>query len=267
LAQPPHDDSPPGGGHYERLLVEHLSVIDRIVAGLARRKGLSGDDRDDFSGWARLRLIEGDYAILRKFDERGTFRGYLATVLSRLLKDYRDRLWGKWRPSALASSHGEVGILLEKLVKRDGMSVSSAIQVLRSRSFSEPSDLDLAVLAASFPDRGRPHIEADSDKLVNLPDDSRPDHELLKAEAEAHRAQLLEHLAACLGELDPEDQVFLRLVFWKDLTIADTARYMGLKQRPLYRRLERLRERLKTLLEDRGISHEDVQALLGEITP
>ena len=49
------------------LLVQNLAWIRRVAASLCRHRGLSGDDADEFASWAILRLIDNDYAIVRKF--------------------------------------------------------------------------------------------------------------------------------------------------------------------------------------------------------
>ena len=93
------NDRPPA----ERLLLEHLPWIERACAALARRHGLAGDEADDFLSWARMRLLEDDCAILRKFRSESQLTTYLTVVLNRLFQDYRVSQLGRWRPSAAAS--------------------------------------------------------------------------------------------------------------------------------------------------------------------
>jgi hypothetical protein len=45
--------------------------------------------------------------------------------------DYRNRLWGKWRPSAEAKRLGPTAILIERLVARDGWAVDQVIEMVR----------------------------------------------------------------------------------------------------------------------------------------
>jgi len=73
----------------ETLYSEHLPRIDRILAVLARRNGLSADVADKFATWAKTRIIENDYAVLAKFRGRSSLATYLTVVLARLCREYR----------------------------------------------------------------------------------------------------------------------------------------------------------------------------------
>ena len=90
----------------EQLFLAHLGVIERIIAAMARRHALVGDDADDFASWTRTRLIENDYAILQKFAGRSSMSTYLTVVVANLFRDYRVQQWGRWRSSVAAKRLG-----------------------------------------------------------------------------------------------------------------------------------------------------------------
>ena len=79
----------------EALFLEYLAEIDEICETAGRRGGLSPADVEDFGSWARLHLIENDYAVIRRFLGRGEFGHFLSVTLHNLLRDYRTRLWGR----------------------------------------------------------------------------------------------------------------------------------------------------------------------------
>jgi DNA-directed RNA polymerase specialized sigma24 family protein len=81
----------------EALLVEHLGLVDRICAALARRSGLRGAEAEDFAAWARLRLVENDYDVLARFRGDSSLPTYLVAVLTQAAYDYRVRERGRWR--------------------------------------------------------------------------------------------------------------------------------------------------------------------------
>ncbi len=60
-------------------------------------------------------------------------------------------------------------------------------------------------------------------------------------------------LEGALGKLDAEDRVILRMRFEDGFTVADVARALDLRQKPLYRRVEGLLRRLRRELEGRGM--------------
>src|SRR5438270_10350349 len=107
-------------------LIENLPLIDRITSVTCRRMGMSAADAEEFHGHLLLRLVENDYGILRAFRNRSSFSAYLAVVVSRTLIDYRNRLWGRWRPSAAAEKLGEPAVELERLLYRSYQSAEDA---------------------------------------------------------------------------------------------------------------------------------------------
>src|ERR1041385_4658834 len=88
------------------------ALIDRITAGVCRRARVSGADAEDFSGDVKLALMEGDFAILREFEQRSSLAGYLSIVIERLMFDQRTRAFGRWMPSAQAKRLGDAAVLL-----------------------------------------------------------------------------------------------------------------------------------------------------------
>ena len=86
----------------ERLFVDNLPVIDRLLRAVCRRHGVGADDANDFSSWARLRFIERDYAVLAKFRGESAIGTYLTVVIAMLFRDYCVQRRGRWRPSTEA---------------------------------------------------------------------------------------------------------------------------------------------------------------------
>jgi RNA polymerase sigma factor for flagellar operon FliA len=63
--------------------------------------------------------------------------------------------------------------------------------------------------------------------------------------------------------LDPEDRMIVRMHFADGLTLAAVARALNVEQKPLYRRVEKLRAELQASLEGEGVHLSDVHDLLG----
>ncbi len=116
----------------ERLFLSQLALIDAVTAFIARRHHLSATDAEEFAAHVRLRILEDDYATLRKFEERSSLKTYLTTVIQRWFLDDRTARWGKWRPSAEAKRLGPLAILVERLMVRDGMTFDEACTVLET---------------------------------------------------------------------------------------------------------------------------------------
>lgn len=240
----------------QRAFVEHLPVIERVISVIARRHALSSTDADDFGSWARTRIIDSDYAAFRKFAGRSSMSTYLSVVLGHLFLDYRNSVWGRWRPSVGATRLGPVGVRLEALIHRDGYTLREAIEVLRSAGV-EQSDVELARMSAKLPLRqsatevplevvdGTPH---EADPARTEPGGGEDDFAILRS---------------AINELSAEDQVLMRMRFWDDISVADISRTLRIDQKPLYRRIEAIELKLRALLTERGVDRDRARDLLS----
>lgn len=254
-------DRPPA----ERLLLDNLAWFERACAALARRNGLAGDEADDWMGWARMRLLEDDCAILRKFRGECAATTYLTVVLSTLFRNYRVREWGKWRPSAAAVREGPLAVRLETLVKRDGWTLESAAQRLRTAGHTGMSDRELAALLGRLPGHAPPRQAPVGEReLAAAPSPDAADARVLRDEDQARRAESETALRGVVDRLPSRDQVVFRMRFWEGLTVAQIARGLGVPQKGLYRRIERALARMRRELERGGMSLAHVRELLGE---
>jgi RNA polymerase sigma factor for flagellar operon FliA len=252
---------------YAALLVAHLGWIERVAAALCRRHALDPDEADDFASWAKARLVEDDYAVLRKFRGESALTTYLTVVLNMFYRDYRVSRWGRWRPSAAARRRGPLAMKVETLVYRDGYHWSQAAALLQQRGEANLSDREVAALLAQLPSgtRGRP-MEVGAEPLATAPARTQADDTLLAGEAQAEREATRAALQRAMAGLDDEDRRIVEMRFWKGATVADIARVLGLDQKPLYRRLERIFRHLRTNLEAQGISADQVRELIEDDT-
>jgi RNA polymerase sigma factor (sigma-70 family) len=227
-------------------------MIDRIIALQTRRHALTPADAEDYAAWAKARIIDADYAVLRKFGGRSSLQTYLAAVLVNLFRDYRNSYWGRWRPSAAAKRCGPIGIRLEELLYREAHPLREAGQILRFAGV-QLSDAEIAKLAAQIPTRPivrELSLEA-SDRLVSTLEDSSVHH----PDTDPSLESLEITLRSLLNDLTPEDALIVKLRFWSGMSVADIARTLQLRQKPLYRRIEAIQEQMRTALEARGIDH------------
>ncbi len=202
--------------------------------------------------------MDRDYAILGKFRERSSISTYLATVLANLYHDYRNHIWGKWRASAAAERLGPLAVLLEKLVWRDGYAFREAIGVMRSRGVTL-TDMELARLYQQIPARvGDREVSLDDVEPTALIDDSV--HAAPRAE---ERELLVAAVESAVEQLSNEDKVITRMRFWDGRTVAEIARALCVEQRPLYRRIEAIKARLRETLMQSGIDAARASEILG----
>jgi len=240
----------------ERSFLDNLALIDRILSIIARRHSLSVTDAEEFASWAKARLVANEYAILRKFAGRSTLSTYLTVVLTNAFRDYRNSLWGRWRPSAAALRLGPTCIRLEELLYRDDHTLREAIGVLQSVG-CELSDAELTRLAAKIPPR-QSTMEVGLEKV---------DEAAVRIETTApvseETAATMRALREVVQQLPPEERIITRMRFWDGISVADIARALGQEQKPLYRKLESIQGRLRTWLEERGIDRERAAEILA----
>ena len=243
------------------LYLTHQADIESVIGFVCRRRGLRGDTAEEFGAEVRLRLVESDYEILRKFQGRSSLRTYLTVVISRLALDFQAARWGRWRPSALARAEGAQGIRLEQLVVRDGVPVADAISTIE-REMGTVQRGHLEGLASRFPLRVRRQYVGE--ELLEAAAADAPDAEwLLVREDEASR---FERLKARLGEvlsgLEPSERLLLQLRFEQGMKVADIARLQHADQKRLYRRIDETLRRLRVVLEAEGLDAPTVRSIL-----
>jgi RNA polymerase sigma factor (sigma-70 family) len=237
-------------------------MIERVMARVARRQALSVDEAEDFTSWARLRLLEGGSATLAKFEGKSTLETFLRVVLLNLFRDYRIAKWGKWRPSAVARRLGPAAIRLETLIFRDGLSSREAIAMVSSQLGSSTPAAEIERLAERLPVRSRPRFERE-EALYEVPAlAGAGDSAVIARELEPKVRKTQEALRAALGRLPPQDRLVLKLRFQEGLKVVEIARALGVAAKNLYPRLERCMALLRRALEEEGVQAADVRMLL-----
>jgi RNA polymerase sigma factor for flagellar operon FliA len=246
----------------EILFLSNLPVIDEVVGQVCRRHRLSIAETEDFAGEVHLHFIERNYERLRRFEGRSTLRTYITVVVHRYFLDYRNKLWGKWRPSAEATRLGPIAILLERMVARDGWTLEQAAEAIKTNQ-GVAVDKDLAALCERLASRKprRQHVSDDEADQVESPAPP-PDANLVRVEQDFVAKRVRTAYARARAALTAEERLILRM--WCDeVPVADIARALHLNQKRLYRTIERLLADLRARLEDEGISKDEVRSLIA----
>lgn len=242
------------------LYLEHLERIDRVAVSLCIRHGIRGADAEDFAAEVRLRLLQDNYAVLRKYRGASSVPTFLTVVIGNLYRDYRIKRWGKWRPSAEAKRRGEAAVLLETAVYRDGRSFDEACSVLQENGRVNMDRTELRRIMTELPRRMRPR-EEDEASLDSVATSDQANGHVLENERRDQLRAAESALRRVVARLDPEDQLIIKMHFFEAISIADIARGLGLPQKPLYPRIKRLLEGLSTALASEGIGPEYLESV------
>lgn len=247
---------------YQRLLLDQLDLINQIVRTVGRRRHLSAAEREDFASFVHLRMVDDDYAILRKFQNRSTLWTYLAAVIERLSLDFCAEKWGRWRPSAMAERIGPVAVLIERLVNRDSHSLDEALEILRTNHDVSVSDGELRKIWEQLPLRMR-NTEVGEEAAQELASNDSSEAAIDEAARRDGIERLQRTLAAAFAQIAAQDRVLIALRFDQDLSMVDIAKLTGSSVPTLHRRLDKSVKQLRLAMTQAGFDPREIANLIG----
>jgi RNA polymerase sigma factor for flagellar operon FliA len=214
-----------------------FEVLCQVIATVARTSGLPPQDAEDFSQHVHVHLMERRYAPVAAFSGRSSLRTYLTVVVRRLLLDWRNARFGKWRPSAVAKRLGPAAVALDRLMFRDGHHLEEAVAMLKGRPACSQS-APLRRLAGLLPKRAKVQAVAPETFDGLAPVGFRDPVEA--NEAAANRRRTLARLQLAFRQLSPADRRLVELRYRRGLSVRDIAAGLGQPDKPLYRRMDRI---------------------------
>ena len=248
----------------EDLFLTNLSLIDRAIGYVCHRNRIDRDEGEEFASYVKYKLIESNYAIIRKFEGRSSFTTYMTTVIGRMFFQYRVQMWGKWRPSAEAKRIGDKGITVERLLTREGFTYAEVISILTCRSAPAFSIEEIEAIYVRLPVRQpRPVLVSATEATDNLGPIIEPEHDLFSGERGERARQAVTIVDAAMALMDPEDQMILRLRFWAGRKVPEIGRALGLDGKKLYKRIDKLLSQLRLALEQSGLGAAEAGELLN----
>jgi RNA polymerase sigma factor (sigma-70 family) len=246
----------------EGLFLAHLAHVEKVARHACRRRGFSPEETEEFVSHTKEKILEDDYAILRKFQGKSSLKTYLTVVIQRLFLDHQNHRLGKWRPSAEAERLGPLAIQLDTMLYRDGISLDEACEILRTNHHVDASLQELHDLAAKLPYRNPPRRMKGEEALENRPAEGMtPEERVIALEAGRRKRQILRLLKDAMRKLPPDDGLLAKMSC--GFKISQIARTLKVEQKPLYRRLEKIFKTLRQDLESHGIRPDEIGGLLG----
>ena len=203
-----------------------------------------------------MHFITDDYAVLRRWERRASLATFVRVVILHLFHDFRNRLWGRWRPSTAACRLGPTGVLLERLVVRDGWPTEQALEALRvNHGIAIDSELQAFCdkLCTRGPSRKFVPEEAAGEIASDAPS---PETNVVRAEEDFRAKRVQASLERAKQALQPTERLILRMRFDDRMPVADIARVLHLDQRRLYRTIDRIVAALRSAMAADGIDFE-----------
>jgi len=244
--------------YWSSIFLASLETVDMLCRATARRYRFDNDEIDELGSAVRLQLMEDDYAVLKKFEGRGTLKAYLTVVIRRTFLDRRIAQWGKWRPSRAARRHGDAGVLLERLTARDGLTFDEACDALKTNHGITASRSELRLIHESLAGISTRRF-VDESQIADFPNPAAsPFEELMRIEAVATTARAATALRHAVATLSAEDRSILELKYRRGISAADISRTLNVDQKRLYRRFEKVLAGLRMSLENQGFRRQDL---------
>ncbi len=244
----------------EELFSQRFQQLENIVRAVAARRRLNHDEGQELYSQVMLKVIQDDFAVLRRFRGTSRWSTYLTVIVQRVLLDHRVKEWGRWRPCARARRLGPTAVLLDRLIHRDGLEPAEAVCTLSTRGIGETAELER--LADQIPRRPRRRLVSGDTHIDALVDEEQAGRRLESAECRRATVRLNETLTSVLQELPARDRDLLGLRFGHGWTVRRIAEKQHWEPRPLYRRFECILRRLRRRLERVGVGWKDVVAVL-----
>ncbi len=248
---------------WERFFIDNLPLIDSATAFVCRKYGLIGADGEDFRSVVMIKLIEDDYAVLRKFENKCALKTYLVIVIKRHYADQMIHEWGKWRPSVRARQGGDAAIFMERLMSRDGLGQAEASAIVRQK-YTELDSRALEAIASSIVTRRAQRAE-EVERTEEMPEPASgisAEDELLTSERKAAECRTSAIVNRELERFPAEDRLVMKLRYLDAMKVSAMARMLKVDQKRLYRRIERLGAKLKEALLGAGIAISDIRDML-----
>jgi RNA polymerase sigma factor (sigma-70 family) len=271
----------PGVVAMQQLYCDHVEVVRRAAEHACRHHGLGPEDIEDFTQHVHAKIIDDDYAVLRKWRREGRIEAFLAAVVARAFCDYINARWGKWRLSRKAQGLGDLAVRLETLLVRDRLTLQDACQTILTEDRGLTTESELHRIAEELPPRvpRRRDVSLDTDgealrgggaprqgdvRLFPEPVSQERADDRVERQERAHRYEAaVAALETALRGLPDQDAVIARMLC--QFTRVEIARRLNLEAKPLYRQVDRILKQLRQAMEAAGICAEDVADLLDRI--
>ena len=245
-----------------RVFDQQFGCIETLVRRVARRRRLGYEEEQELYSRVMLHVVEDDYAVLRSFQGRSSWKTYLMVMIQRVLLDWRVQEWGRYRPSAKVRRLGSTAVLLDERINRDGFSPAEAVGDVLGRGVAEHA-AEVEALADAIPRRCRRRLVEGEETLALLAGGERADSRVEDAWREQAHAKVRGGLAMALARLTDEERGLLRLRFVLGMTVQAIGRKTDAEARLLYRRYATIIRRLRRDLVAMGLTWREVRSMVA----
>lgn len=242
-------------------------IRSRIGRQLPNKLGRAG--REDAYQEVCLKLIENDFRRIRSYGGRGSFTGYILTVVDRILIDLVRREMPRRRLPAAVARSAPLDQAIYAAVVWEGcpQDADRLAAALRGKLEQDPTLAEIAESVARLAgiarlERPSPATEAisldallDEGGALSIPESSpTPEDYLLLFEEEQRRTALFATVNAAAEKLPTDERLYLQILFSANepLPARGIAKLMGCPVEEVYRLKQRTQKWLKEITVQSG---------------
>jgi RNA polymerase sigma factor for flagellar operon FliA len=247
----------------EPFFLANLELIEAVIRFTVHRYQLNESEGEELKSTVMIKLIDNDYAVIRKFRGQSSFKTFIVTVVANALKDYRTHQLGKFRPSPEAKRRGPCAVELDRLLYRDHRTLDEAIPILLQR-FPDQTRENLIRLAEELPEHRERPRPVDIPDDVDFPATDDSEERVLANDRLKESQRLSRILSDAIAQWPKVDRQMLTLHFKLGMSVAEIARSLGIEQKLLYPRMTKVKNGLRQAAESAGFNAGDTDDLIGK---
>ena len=121
------------------LLEANLDLIERVIRFTARRQRLDESELEEFASIVKLKLIENDYAVIRKFQGRSHLATFITIVVNQDGNPKRGTVWtykARITPISPKSDNGITKLGSQRLILQGDGSYSGGVELREVRNLA-----------------------------------------------------------------------------------------------------------------------------------
>jgi RNA polymerase sigma factor (sigma-70 family) len=221
-------------------------------------------------------LAKNNYQVLRKFQHKSRLSTYLTAIIANQAVDMIRKKRGRSREKERAEKYGRLGEQIIQKIVVEGMSAHEAYKNLKAAGILEKTEPEFESIVADI--RGKrippgdwidlsdnPVVKPafqnfETGEIVLTDSANNPEKQVL---GDIQRQQLEKILREILNSLSGEDKLILRMKYpfshsQDPEKIESISRLMGISQKAVYKRINRILRKCRSELKKRGISFHDL---------
>ncbi|HEY7535494.1 MAG TPA: sigma-70 family RNA polymerase sigma factor [Thermodesulfobacteriota bacterium] len=224
------------------------------------------------------KLHEDDSRRLRAFKGESRFRTFLYSVTNKLIIDFRRTQFGYKVLPKFFWDFDDINRRVFKLFFYHNSTHDSVENAIRAEFRISPEDAQRRVDDVEKRIReSRVRLETTKEKEhILLGDDvgalasdyraANPEENIISAETDEKRNKILKLLKEEVQKFEAEDALILQLYFEHDLSAKEISHAIpGVKDKAVYKRIEKMLKNLKKELKENGITEEDIKEIFERL--